>query len=62
MEVDQVKRQMMYDDDFIDQLDKYIKGLTAEEQFMELFDFWWQWMEQHMTRDEVTQFIKTGEL
>ena len=62
MEVDQVKRQMMYDEEFIDQLDRYIKGLTAEEQFMELFDFWWAWIEQHMTREDVTKFIKTGEL
>jgi len=53
---------MMYDDEFIERLDMYIKGLKPEEQFMELYDFLWQWMEQHMTRDEVTQFIKTGEL
>jgi len=62
MEVDQVKRQMMYDDDFIEQLDRYINGLPPEVKHMELYDFWWRWMEEHMTRDEVTQFIKTGEL
>lgn len=61
-EIDQVKRQMMYDDDFIEQLDTYIKRLTKEEQHMELYDFWWRWMEEHMTRDEVSQFVKTGEL
>ena len=62
MEVDQVKRQMMYDDDFIEQLDRYINGLPPEVKHMELYDFWWQWMEQHMTRDEVEQFKQTGEL
>ena len=62
MEIDQVKRQMMYDEEFIDRLDQYIKGLTAEEQFMELYDFWWRWIEENMTREDVTKFIKTGEL
>lgn len=61
-EIDQVKRQMMYDDDFIEQLHKYIKGLDEETKTMELYDFWWRWMEEHMTREEVNQFIKTGEL
>ena len=62
MQVDQVKRQMMYDDDFIEQLHSYIKGLDEETKTMELYDFWWRWMEEHMTREDVTKFIKTGEL
>ena len=62
MEVDQVKRQMMYDEDFIDALGDYIKELDEEARFIQLYDFWWRWIEEHMTRDEVIQFIKTGEL
>lgn len=62
MQVDQVKRQMMYDDDFIEALHTYIKGLDEETKVMELYDFWWRWMEEHMTREDVSQFIKTGEL
>ena len=61
-EVDQVKRQMMYDDDFIEALHSYIKGLDEETKIMELYDFWWRWMEENMTREDVTNFIKTGEL
>lgn len=61
-EVDPVKRQMMYDNDFIDQLHRYIVSLDNDVKNMELYDFWWRWMEEHMTRDEVSQFIKTGEL
>ena len=62
MQVDQVKRQMMYDDDFIEALHNYIKGLDEETKVMELYDLWWRRMEEHMTREEVSQFIKTGEL
>lgn len=62
MQVDQVKRQMMYDDDFIEALHSYIKGLDEETKVMELYDFWWRWMEENMTREDVTKFIKTGEL
>lgn len=61
-EIDQVKRQMMYDDDFIDALGDYIKGLDEETKFLELYDFWWRWIEENMTREDVTKFIKTGEL
>lgn len=62
MQVDQVKRQMMYDDDFIEALHTYIKELDEETKTMELYDFWWRWMEENMTREDVTKFIKTGEL
>lgn len=62
MQVDQVKRQMMYAEDFIDALGDYIKGLDEESKFMELYDFWWRWIEENMTREDVAKFIKTGEL
>ena len=62
MQVDQVKRQMMYAEDFIDALGDHIKGLDEESKFMELYDFWWRWIEKNMTREDVAKFIKTGEL
>ena len=54
-------KQWMYGDEYRDALDTYIESLPYDEIENMLKDFIFEYMEKHMTNEQVHEFITAGE-
>ena len=54
-------KQWMYGQEYKDALDTYLDSLDNDIKRALLFDFLFEYMENHMTNEQVQQFIETGE-
>ena len=51
----------MYGDSYRDALESYVNGLDEATKHDWLKDYIFEYMENHMTNEQVQQFIDTGE-
>ena len=54
-------KQWMYGEEYRDALDQYIESLPYDEIENMLKDFIFEYMENHMTNEQVHEFVTTGE-
>ena len=54
-------KQWMYGQEYKDALDTYLDSLDNDIKRALLADFIFEYMENHMTNEQVQQFIETGE-
>ena len=54
-------KQWMYGDSYRDALDKYVECLPYDVVEDMLKDYIFEYMENHMTNEQIQQFIETGE-
>jgi uncharacterized membrane protein len=53
-------KQWMTGDDYCNALDSYIQALDETTRDQLLSDFIYEYMENHMTNEQIQQFIDTG--
>lgn len=54
-------KQWMYSLDYINALDSYVDNLDKDVAFDMLKDYIFEYMEDHLTNDEIQHFIDYGE-
>ena len=54
-------KQFMYGDDYRNALNSYLEGLDVQTMHDWLFDYIFEYMEKHMTVEQVQKFIDTEE-
>jgi uncharacterized protein YeeX (DUF496 family) len=54
-------KQFMYGQEYKEALDIYLDSLDNDIKRALLYDFIFEYMENHMTNEQVQQFIDTGE-
>lgn len=58
----EIQQKIMYSPEFRDAMDQYLNGLTHQEMYDTLYQFWFDWLLANKDVEFIEKFIESKEL